>query len=161
MKLESSRSPIEVLITPEGRILSTSLDDRDFKPSEVLPKSEDQVEGGKSAIPSENQSAATDDISSNTNDSRCTQKATVRHWGNKARRKCRVCQKEFNRKDTYDEHMQRHTGKYRFLCDICQKGFTTRRQYNDHMMKHEGKSYSCQKCEKSFTTMANLKRHIT
>ncbi len=180
---KDSTAPIEVLITPDGKVVSTSLDDRiEVKPEEMVQQSEDSVKGrpGKSSLPNGmNQSERgdesasgrkhkpsrhTDAISTKTVQRKKTNTQKLNSTPIQQRKnsslKCGVCQKEYQYKCYYDAHMQGHTGKYKFPCDKCQKGFTTRYGYDEHMRSHQGKYYKCHRCGKKFASRYGLQRHM-
>ncbi len=64
LKPKYSRAPIEVLITPDGKVVSTSLDDHPkIESREVNPQREDQDQAVDTSLPSKNhQSVMADDI---------------------------------------------------------------------------------------------------
>ncbi len=163
LKPKNSRAPIEVLITPDGKVVSTSLDENtEIQPEEIVPQSEDQVENKveKSSTKIQEVRANRTRKAEGNKDISMRSKSFVEHRSKTVSLKCGICQREFDTKSSYDDHMQRHTGKYRFSCDTCQKGFPRRADYNDHMMKHQGKFYCCQKCDKMFASRYGLRSHM-
>eukprot|EP00088_Acartia_fossae_P005328 TRINITY_DN12344_c0_g1_i12.p1 TRINITY_DN12344_c0_g1~~TRINITY_DN12344_c0_g1_i12.p1 ORF type:complete len:586 (-),score=125.28 TRINITY_DN12344_c0_g1_i12:252-2009(-) len=57
-----------------------------------------------------------------------------------------------------DKHMLIHLKQ--FSCDLCNKTFSTKYSLNNHMMMHEGKrAFSCETCGKSFTQLRVLQEH--
>ncbi|GFY26263.1 hypothetical protein TNCV_24631 [Trichonephila clavipes] len=50
----------------------------------------------------------------------------------------------------------------KFICHICHKVFTTRRRRDTHVETHSDvrNLYSCPKCDRKFTWVDSLRRHI-
>ena len=68
------------------------------------------------------------------------------------RHPCTVCNKLFARKGTLKNHMQLHTGQFKYYCEQCRKGYSGLASYQCHMDKHKGIKYQCEYCPKKFTT---------
>ncbi len=74
---------------------------------------------------------------------------------------CAVCDKHFNRKDTFRVHMRIHTGDRPYVCQTCGKSFYTNSHLTDHMNVHSvEKTCKCPVCGKGFTRKVVLKRHL-
>ena len=50
--------------------------------------------------------------------------------------KCNFCGSSFQTKQTLKYHESEHTGVYRFSCDECDRGFNEKRQFVEHMKSH-------------------------
>lgn len=69
------------------------------------------------------------------------------------------CGKRYNKKRSYDKHMQRH--KTQLICDLRQKIFKQIYDLKRHMLHHTGvKPFTCLICEKSFSQKSNLSQHL-
>ena len=74
--------------------------------------------------------------------------------------KCEFCGKEFNRRDSYNEHLLIHTGP-RHKCPHCGKEFVQRSNLVRHIRIHTGeKPYKCSYCEKTFSDKGACNSHI-
>ncbi len=178
LKQEYDKDPIEVLITPDGTVVSTPLDKQfEVKPQQMVAQSDEPLtdqeqNADKSFMPSESRTSTGADIPISLNkkmqsgeqDIRSTSrgqrpKANTQKTG-KGNLKCGVSQEKVDRKRSCEEHMQHHTGNLRFSCDRCQKGFTRRDRYKTHMMKHDRKFYDCLQCDKKFESSCKFKSHM-
>ena len=74
---------------------------------------------------------------------------------------CEKCNKQFFRKSNLNEHMQLHTGHFRYHCHICRKGFTASTNYKTHMRSHDGRKYHCEYCSKTCTNEISLRYHLS
>ena len=72
---------------------------------------------------------------------------------------CLKCDKEFRSRLGLKQHMQLHTGQFRYFCDSCRKGYNTNQAYKVHMDKHRGIQYECEFCSKSFTNQQSRDYH--
>ena len=67
----------------------------------------------------------------------------------------------FTRKYTLNQHMNTHSGNKQFQCSQCLKYFHSTKQRLKHIeASHKDKSYTCNICEKEFTTQYNLNTHM-
>ena len=68
-----------------------------------------------------------------------------------AQHACTKYGKHFARKGTLSNHMQLHTGQFKYYCEQCRKGYSGLAPFQVHMDKHNGIKYQCEYCSKTFT----------
>ena len=74
-------------------------------------------------------------------------------------RSCTQCGKTYAKSDALRNHMRIHTGDL-FTCDICDKGFTSKTHLKQHIEIHgDNKQFSCELCGKEFLDKQQLKKH--
>ena len=71
---------------------------------------------------------------------------------------CPTCQKSFNHKGHFNEHLLIHSEEKNHRCTICEKAFRRSGQLRDHLRIHEPKQFICH-CGKQFTYKSNLTQH--
>lgn len=82
-----------------------------------------------------------------------------------ATHQCVNCGKQMGMGDDFIDHLLRHQGFRPFMCDFqaCGKSFLKLHKLRLHMTTHEQttvKPFSCTQCEKSFSEIEYLKRHM-
>ncbi len=185
LKREYNGDPLEVLITPDGKVVRISLDKQsDPKPQGIIAQSDEPVTNqeqntDKSVMPNESlqSTRAGDPASRNKNRKSCEaetrsasrgqgkKRNTLKpvasvHVGRKSTIKCKVCQKVFSRTANYKEHMMKHEGKY-YHCQKCNKKFASRAGLLRHVQHHTGKyRYTCGACQKGFTQLCIFQDHV-
>ena len=73
--------------------------------------------------------------------------------------KCLHCEKEFDHKGHYNEHLKVHSDIREYQCDICSKSFKRASHLADHKKVHLPKEFKCY-CGKEFTYKSNLTQHM-
>nr|CAB3267982.1 ZF(C2H2)-13 zinc finger protein [Phallusia mammillata] len=73
---------------------------------------------------------------------------------------CGFCQKVFNRKFNYEQHLNKHTGAKPYRCKFCDKQFAQTGTCKLHEKSHHDLVYKCIKCKDQFNTKANLVEHF-
>merc|ERR1712013_400604 len=75
--------------------------------------------------------------------------------------KCEICHKHFNRKETYQCHMQSHDNRKEFMCSECGKRFNQKRVRDSHEKTHDRKEYkkACSFCGKKFLNNQQVRSH--
>ena len=73
---------------------------------------------------------------------------------------CDQCGKSYSPRGNLRQHMQIHTGHYRYYCQQCKKGFSANINYNDHMRAHQGLKFHCEYCTKTFKTQKSHRNHL-
>ncbi|GLV44395.1 uncharacterized protein CBL_10199 [Carabus blaptoides fortunei] len=72
---------------------------------------------------------------------------------------CSDCGKQFKFESSYKVHIIKHKQKRK--CDVCDQEFQLMRQLNDHMKIHKDyRPHQCKECGKSFTVSASLAKHM-
>ncbi|GAB6018885.1 hypothetical protein CHUAL_000543 [Chamberlinius hualienensis] len=74
---------------------------------------------------------------------------------------CSFCQKIFSNKFSLKIHQDRHTGTY--SCFECGCSFTSKETLNEHscsFSKNNENNFTCQICQKAFTKLKYLEKHI-
>lgn len=73
---------------------------------------------------------------------------------------CRICMEIFDQEVELDEHMLKHSGKYRFECNECSKGFMWRTSLTRHVRIHTSeRPFQCEYCRKTFKEKDYLLAH--
>lgn len=73
---------------------------------------------------------------------------------------CELCDKQFRRKHSFNEHKFIHTGEKPFACNICNTSYSRRGSLNRHMKTHRYNQFKCDICNKDYSTERTLKRHL-
>jgi len=77
---------------------------------------------------------------------------------------CQICDRQFTRMDTLDNHMKSvHSDERPFSCTTegCLKTFATQSALFHHLKTHmNGKPYKCLECEASFALLNEYKQHM-
>ncbi len=76
---------------------------------------------------------------------------------------CDLCEARFTTAPYLKRHTKNVHSSKRYQCDICLNIYSTKPNLKQHKKeKHSGKkvSMSCQKCDKTYTSMWNLRTHI-
>lgn len=76
---------------------------------------------------------------------------------------CALCNKISSSRANLRIHMDIiHLKKYKFLCSVCGKKCATRYRFDEHQKTHLDvkPQFPCDKCERSYTKIGNLRRHI-
>jgi hypothetical protein len=75
--------------------------------------------------------------------------------------KCQFCDKQFDSRWRFKQHMSVHTQEKRYMCEFCGKHFRLKRSLHNHLFLHntEGKKFKCQQCEKKFATKERYTIH--
>ena len=79
---------------------------------------------------------------------------------------CTVCNKEFTRKVTLEEHQKQHREENSQRCEYCGKILSTVSNLKRHLKIHDQDQefkdarFVCEYCGQQFTSNSNLKRHM-
>jgi hypothetical protein len=74
------------------------------------------------------------------------------------------CGRTFMMKSQLQGHIRLHNRRGDFICPYsdCKMRFERKQDLNDHMITHEeGKTYRCEFCNRLYSRITNLNRHIT
>ncbi|WAR05477.1 ZN710-like protein, partial [Mya arenaria] len=74
--------------------------------------------------------------------------------------KCKLCDKQFSRREMMEAHVNKHAGIKQFVCGICKKRFSTQGNLTVHMNLHNGKKYLCVACGNIYNFKSNLNKHL-
>uniref|UniRef100_A0A5S6QBT9 C2H2-type domain-containing protein n=1 Tax=Trichuris muris TaxID=70415 RepID=A0A5S6QBT9_TRIMR len=72
---------------------------------------------------------------------------------------CSECDKKFVDENFLLRHMFVHTGVKKYVCEVCGKIFSVVEQLAAHKHVHKERKFACDKCDWSFASTADLKRH--
>jgi len=81
------------------------------------------------------------------------------HGKKKNKFKCEECEREFTQRDTYNDHMNTHTGNKPYKCTICAKEYHSSQSLRFHLAIHGDKKYDCDICNKTFSYSSSLRAH--
>ena len=86
---------------------------------------------------------------------------------------CLQCAETFNSEMLLEMHMQAHEEEaaiaewekqgikaYEFQCTICDELFETEEELSEHLDIHNGNAHVCQLCEKPFSSLEDLQKHV-
>ncbi|KAK2581804.1 hypothetical protein KPH14_002277 [Odynerus spinipes] len=86
---------------------------------------------------------------------------------------CLQCAEVFNSEMLLEMHMQAHEEEaaiaewekqgmkvYEYQCMICDDLFETEEELSEHLDVHNGNAHVCQLCEKPFSTLVDLQKHV-
>jgi hypothetical protein len=75
---------------------------------------------------------------------------------------CEQCDNKYELKNDLEKHVLTHVQK-EFICNICEQRFAQQESFVKHKKEHEqmpsSDDYKCKKCEKTYSSMGNLRRH--
>ncbi|KAL7732030.1 hypothetical protein ACLKA6_015793 [Drosophila palustris] len=72
------------------------------------------------------------------------------------------CNKAFLTSYSLKIHVRVHTKVKPYECEVsgCDKAFNTRYRLHAHHRLHNGETFNCEMCQKCFTTLSDLKKHM-
>lgn len=75
---------------------------------------------------------------------------------------CKICNEDFNLLNEYCRHLTQKHGEEvpKPKCIICDKIFKTETLLQAHLKEHKDLTFPCEYCNKIFTTMYKIKRHV-
>jgi len=73
---------------------------------------------------------------------------------------CSICGLGFVTKSSLYNHRMCHKNQKQHKCDHCGKEFNRRDSFNEHVLIHIGPRHKCPHCPKEFVQKSNLKRHV-
>ena len=76
------------------------------------------------------------------------------------KRKCQLCNEEFDDFRKMQTHLMKHTEFVPFKCEVCSKEFPFKNQLVNHSLTHRLKSFKCQICTQVFAQRNDLVQHI-
>ncbi|XP_067120137.1 zinc finger protein 85-like [Centruroides vittatus] len=76
--------------------------------------------------------------------------------------KCDICNKSFKWKDSLKNHHETHSDELNYVCQVCNKRFKTKHSLKAHKIVHNDKfNHTCHICNKRFKRKSNFTHHIT
>lgn len=74
---------------------------------------------------------------------------------------CFACHRTFSQFSTMRSHTQYcHLAEDdKYLCSVCQKTFENPSSWRKHMLLHEGRSFTCHKCNRTYSSRDSLANH--
>ena len=73
---------------------------------------------------------------------------------------CSICGIGFVTKSSLYNHRMCHKDQKQHKCEHCGKEFNRRDSFNEHVLIHVGPRHKCPHCAKEFVQKSNLKRHV-
>ncbi|CAH0564685.1 unnamed protein product [Brassicogethes aeneus] len=72
---------------------------------------------------------------------------------------CDICKRKIQNKYKFEEHIQKHMCLKPFVCGHCNERFSSSKDTKIHMQTHTNRPFSCNLCEKCFTSKGSLMAH--
>ncbi|XP_072048333.1 uncharacterized protein [Amphiura filiformis] len=76
------------------------------------------------------------------------------------KKQCVFCNKKFETKRDLDNHERVHTGAKAFSCNLCERAYTSKSALKEHLKTHGERDIACPVCEKTFHKMFVFKEHM-
>lgn len=77
---------------------------------------------------------------------------------------CEFCKKNYFNKDSLAKHkrlVHLINNYYLLRCPVCSKGFKKKQYLELHKVVHDKKPFFCEVCDKTYTSAARLRDHMT
>ncbi|XP_071109328.1 uncharacterized protein [Haliotis cracherodii] len=76
--------------------------------------------------------------------------------------RCVICLRQYHNRQSWNDHMNTHTGAKPYKCNACPSTFAHRIGLHRHKLTHEKECpFKCPYCSRGFKVKANLNAHIT
>ncbi|XP_046562365.1 gastrula zinc finger protein XlCGF7.1-like [Haliotis rubra] len=76
--------------------------------------------------------------------------------------RCVICLRQYHNRQSWNDHMNTHTGAKPYKCNVCPSTFAHRIGLHRHKLTHEKECpFKCPYCSRGFKVKANLNAHIT
>lgn len=76
------------------------------------------------------------------------------------RYRCEICNKSYKTKESLNDHLKAHQGRFDHACDLCDNAYVRKDKLIRHRLKiHNIKEYRCPLCPLEFAKLTELKQH--